>query len=96
MSMVVEPADRHNKAEKEYEEIAFGAFMIIYRSSYNSFLLYWFDSRMYKKEFHRNLGTTINLIHGGNLKKHIIPFPSEEEQKNSSITFSCRCENCTK
>lgn len=66
---------------KEYEGFAFGAFMTVYRSEYNTFLFHYFGSKQYKKEVHRNLGATINSINGSDLKKFKIPFPSEKEQQ---------------
>ncbi|WP_081209734.1 restriction endonuclease subunit S [Salegentibacter sediminis] len=66
---------------KHDEGLAFGAFMTIYRSSFNLFLFHYFDSPIYKKEVHRNLGATINSINGGDLKKFNVPFPSEKEQQ---------------
>ena len=65
---------------KEREGLAFGAFMAIYRSTYNKFLFHFFDSDIYKKQVHRNLGATINSINGSDLKKFKVPFPSIEEQ----------------
>ena len=67
--------------DKKNEGLAFGAFMTVYRSTYNLFLYHFFDSISYKKEVHKNLGATINSINGGDLKKFKIPFPSEQEQQ---------------
>ncbi|WP_170148494.1 restriction endonuclease subunit S [Lacinutrix venerupis] len=61
--------------------IAFGAFMSIYRSKFNTFLFHYFSSEEYKKEVHKNLGATINSINGSDLKKFKVPFPSEKEQQ---------------
>lgn len=61
--------------------VAFGAFMAVYRSKYNSFLFHYFDSMLYKKEVHKNLGATINSINGSDLKKFKVPFPSTGEQE---------------
>jgi type I restriction enzyme S subunit len=65
---------------KEIEGVAFGAFMSIYRSDYNDFLIHWFNSEDYFKNVNLNLGATINSINGSNLKKFKIPFPSKPEQ----------------
>ena len=65
---------------KEVQGVAFGAFMAIYRSKYNNFIFHLFDTDMYKKQVHRNLGATINSINGSDLKKFKIPFPCQEEQ----------------
>jgi type I restriction enzyme, S subunit len=66
--------------DKNTEGLAFGAFMTIYRSNYNSFLFHWFDTDEYQKAVNLNLGATINSINGSDLKKFKIPFPCPEEQ----------------
>jgi type I restriction enzyme S subunit len=65
---------------KEVEGSAFGAFMSLYRSEYNNFLIHWFDSDEYIENVNFNLGATINSINGSDLKKFIVPFPSLKEQ----------------
>ncbi len=60
--------------------LAFGAFMSVFRSSYNEFIFHLFGSDIYKKQVYQNLGATINSINGSDLKKFKIPFPSKEEQ----------------
>jgi len=59
---------------------AFGAFMTVYRSDFNRYLIHWFDTNDYKKIVETNLGATINSINGSDLKKFIVPFPSLKEQ----------------
>lgn len=66
--------------KKEHEGLAFGAFMSIFRSEDNSYLYQLFDTDIYNREIHRNLGATINSINGGNLKKFKFPFPPKEER----------------
>jgi type I restriction enzyme, S subunit len=70
------------------EGSAFGAFMSIYRSNYNSFLFYWFNSNYYKKVVYKNLGATINSINNSDLKKFKIPFPSNKEQQKIASFLS--------
>ncbi|WNH10549.1 restriction endonuclease subunit S [Thalassobellus suaedae] len=65
---------------KESEGMAFGAFMTVYRSDFNTFLFHFFDTEYYNKEIHKNLGATINSINGSNLKKFKVPFPCKDEQ----------------
>jgi len=65
---------------KESEGYAFGAFMTVYRSKLNKFLFHLFDTDIYNKEVHRNLGATINSINGSDLKKFIMPLPPENER----------------
>lgn len=62
------------------ENLAFGAFMSVFRSGYNEFIFHLFGSDIYKKQVYQNLGATINSINGSDLKKFKIPFPSIEEQ----------------
>ncbi len=73
---------------KENEGIAFGAFMSIYRSSFNRFLFHWFDTNEYKEIVHKNLGATINSINGSDLRKFKVPFPSVEEQNKLASFLS--------
>lgn len=64
-----------------YEGVAFGAFMSIYRSANNNYLKHLFNSDIFYKNVHRNLGATINSINGNDLKKFVIPIPSLAEQR---------------
>lgn len=68
--------------------VAFGAFMTVYRSTYNLFLFHYFDTVDYKKEVHKNLGATINSINGSDLKKFKIPFPCLKEQQKIATYLS--------
>ena len=73
---------------RENEGVAFGAFMSIYRSSFNKFLFHWFDTNEYKEIVHKNLGATINSINGSDLRKFKVPFPSMEEQEKIASFLS--------
>lgn len=73
---------------KQNEGIAFGAFMAVYRSDYNRFLFHLFDTDIYKKQVHRNLGATINSINGSDLKKFKLHLPSDDEQEKISTFLS--------
>ena len=64
-----------------YDGVAFGAFMSVYRSTHNNYLKHLFNSDIFYKNVHRNLGATINSINGNDLKKFIIPVPPMEEQR---------------
>lgn len=66
---------------KELEGVAFGAFMCVFRSEYNPYLIHLFDSEFYYREIQKNLGATINSINGSDLKKFKFPIPKLEEQK---------------
>jgi len=71
---------------KEFEGIAFGAFMTVYRSQYNDYIGQVFKSDIFKKSVHMNLGATINSINNNDLKKYKIPLPSlDEQQKIASV-----------
>ena len=73
---------------EEVKGVAFGAFMAVYRSEYNLFLLYFFSSKEYYKEIHKNLGATINSINGKDLKKFKVGFPSLLEQQKIASFLS--------
>lgn len=73
---------------EEVKGVAFGAFMTVYRSEYNLFLLYFFSSKEYYKEIHKNLGATINSINGSDLKKFKVGFPSIPEQQKIASFLS--------
>ena len=60
---------------------AFGAFMAIYRGDYNEYLIHVFNTDIYNREIHKNLGATINSINGSDLKEFKIPLPPLPEQK---------------
>lgn len=70
------------------ENLAFGAFMSVFRSGYNEFIFHLFGSDIYKKQVYQNLGATINSINGSDLKKFKIPFPSKEEQAKIATFLS--------
>jgi len=65
---------------KEKEGLAFGAFMTVYRSTYNDYIFHYFDTKMYYEMIHMNLGATINSINNSDLKSFVIPFPCKSEQ----------------
>ena len=57
-----------------------GAFMSIYRSPFNSFIVQLFQTDKYYQYINADLGATINSINGSNIKKYKFYFPSEKEQ----------------
>lgn len=69
------------KINEEADGMAFGAFMAIFRGDYNDYLVHVFDTDIYNREIHKNLGATINSINGSNLKEFKIPLPPEPERK---------------
>lgn len=67
--------------KEDAEGMAFGAFMAIFRGDYNEYLIHVFNTDIYNREIHRNLGATINSINGSDLKEFKIPLPPLPEQK---------------
>lgn len=67
--------------DDQSSNVAFGAFMTIYRSNKNKFIYNYFKSDNFFREVHRNLGATINSINNNDLKKFKIPLPPLPEQK---------------
>ena len=61
--------------------MTFGAFMAVFRSPYNSFVSYCFQSNLVKRQIHEHLGATINQITNKSLKSFRIPFPPPAEQR---------------
>ena len=62
--------------DEQASNVAFGAFMSVYRSNFNRFLIHWFGSSAFFENVNLNLGATINSINGSDLRKFKIPFPS--------------------
>ncbi len=73
---------------RKYEGVAFGAFMAVFRSKYNGFIYHIFDTNIYYREIHQNLGATINSINGSDLKQFKIPFPPHPEQEKIAAILS--------
>ncbi len=63
------------------ESMTFGAFMTIFRSSYNDYLSKVFNSALFEYQSGSFLTATINQLTTGNLNSFEIPFPSETEQQ---------------
>lgn len=63
------------------EEMAFGAFMAIFRSRINFYLLYFINSPLFRKMIAEVNTMTINQITQNNLKSTIFPIPPLAEQK---------------
>lgn len=59
----------------------FGAFMAVYRSEFNPFLQYFFQSGSFKRQIDEHLGATINQITNGSLNSFVVALPPVEEQK---------------
>ncbi len=72
---------------KNIEKSTHGAFMSIFRSEHNKFISHWFQTPMYYKEVHKNLGATINSINGSNLKQFKTIFPSSTKEQTKIANF---------
>ena len=77
-----------------------GAFMTVFRGDYNQFISHWFQTSIFYKNVHKNLGATINSINGSDLKKFKVIFPKSkpEQQKIASFltTIDTKIEQLTK
>ena len=58
----------------------FGAFMAVYRSPYNKFLQYFFESDGFKRQVDAHLGATINQITNASLNSFVVALPAPAEQ----------------
>jgi len=67
---------------------AFGAFMSVYRSEYNEFLVHVFQSNIIKKQIEEHIGATINQITNKNLNSFIVPFPDKTERERISLILN--------
>ena len=63
------------------EGMTFGAFMAVFRSPYNDFVAYCFQSDLIKRQIHEHLGATINQITNKSLNSFAVPFPAPPEQR---------------
>jgi type I restriction enzyme S subunit len=63
------------------ESMAFGAFMAIFRSRINGYLLYFINSPLFRKMIDEVNTMTINQITQNNLKTTILPLPPLAEQR---------------
>jgi len=74
--------------DKKNEGVAFGAFMTIYRSVNNKFIVHLFSLSAYYKKIHQNLGATINSINNNDFKKFKFFFPALPEQQKIASFLS--------
>lgn len=73
---------------EKYKDLAFGAFMAIFRSNYNLFLIHIFKTNTFFKQVKNDLGATINSINNSNLLNFKIPLPPLEEQEKIAEILS--------
>lgn len=81
---------------EEAKGMAFGAFMAVFRSPENQFIHHVFDTDIYFREIHQNLGATINSINGSDLKLLKVPFPPKQERKMITSILSTWDQAITK
>lgn len=62
------------------EGFTFGAFTTVFRSRYNSFLRYIFNSQIFSAQSGLFMTTTVNQLTTGTLNQMQIPLPPEKEQ----------------
>ncbi|WP_163372736.1 restriction endonuclease subunit S [Endozoicomonas acroporae] len=62
-------------------DMSFGAFMSVYRSSYNDYLSKVFNSALFEYQSGSFLTATINQLTTGNLNSFEVPLPSKAEQQ---------------
>jgi type I restriction enzyme S subunit len=65
----------------EKEGMSFGAFMSLYRSEFNPYILKFMHSDIFKKQINDKKSTGINQLTQGTLNNIIIPLPPLSEQK---------------
>jgi len=73
---------------EKYKDLAFGAFMAIFRSNYNLFLIHIFKTNTFFKQVKNDLGATINSINNSNLLNFKIPLPPLDEQEKIAEILS--------
>lgn len=81
------------------EKMAFGAFMAIFRSRVNGYLLYFINSPLFRKMIDEVNTMTINQITQGNLKSTILPLPPLAEQRRIVTKIEqlmARCDDLEK
>ena len=67
------------------EEMTFGAFMMIYKSEYNQFLIHFFHSEYFRRQLGKSATTTINQLTKKMFDDIEVPFPTKNSKKNWPI-----------
>ena len=63
------------------EPTSFGAFMAIYRTNYNKYVIHYLHTSLFRSVFNAGNSTAINQLTQDMLKKALIPFPPILEQE---------------
>ncbi|QJC53747.1 hypothetical protein HGI30_20965 [Paenibacillus albicereus] len=74
------------------EKMTFGAFMMIYRSDFNRYLVHYFHSLNFRRQLGNSATTTINQITRKMLDSIVVPFPPSETQKHIAKTLDTAAE----
>lgn len=74
------------------EEMTFGAFMMIYKSEYNRFLIHFLHSIHFRRQLGKSATTTINQITKKMLDEIEVPFPPIQIQKQIAKTLDTVAE----
>jgi len=67
--------------DKRTVGLAFGAFMSIYRSNFNKFIFFQFQSNIIQKQIDEIMGATINQITNKDMAVFKIPLPNREDEQ---------------
>lgn len=70
-----------------FEPMGFGAFMMIVRSSYYSYLLIYFQLEAFRRQIRTGATTTINQITGAMLDKVMLPIPDQDSLESFNIFY---------
>ena len=65
------------------EGMAFGAFMALFRSKFNNYVIHQFRSNGMRRQIEMHLGATINQITNSSLLSFEIPFPSLAKERDA-------------
>ncbi|MBP9758705.1 restriction endonuclease subunit S [Candidatus Dojkabacteria bacterium] len=77
---------------KEIEGNTFGAFMTIFRSKYNSYLRYYFNSDFFKSQMGLFSTTTINQLTNSILNNLVTIMPQDEQETRNMISAISKIE----
>lgn len=72
---------KNAKINEESAGLTFGTFMMVFRSSFNDFLFYVFNSMLFNFQSAAFMTTTINQLTVGNIYSFDVPMPPPDEQR---------------
>ena len=73
------------KIDKAFVDLTFGTFMIVFRSNYNDYLFYAFNSTLFNYQSGAFLTSTINQLTLSNLNSFTVPVPPAPEQEAIAV-----------